>query len=420
MATDYARDPAQHFAERRGITFRERVAEIVRKVVPEKARSMFAGFRPAPQAQRGVATERKAKAGALDIGRDVERYARAEQDIERMRQKGLSPMLHQEAALEKARAALNEMKPKAGRDLAVAFSRQSELVAEAASGRTANAVRAMQLEAEIRTNPAMRADRFVENWQRLRWQREQAFQSGNYSRAEAVTSSMGAMAKGLQRDVQVDSLLRNRKIELGLHASGSGGIGHQLTQYLGLGRGRGLGIGMKKRRKMEQETVTAATIDPAAMAFDLLRSEVLTLRLAVQQLAAAPGEIEIPDYTETLTEMRDATAALVDHYKKLREAPSLSVTPDQLAAQINAASGEARKAERQSLQSAENSFVTIARELTGFVESARTSDRQNKWLVGAFLLGIATCAAFVILATRRNSAELPAPKEVRPTVQKLR
>ena len=90
----------------------------------------------------------------------------------------------------------------------------------------------------------MRADRFVENWQRLHRQRDQAFQSGNYTRAEAVTSSMGAMAKGLERDPQVDSLLRNRKIELGLHASGSGGIGHQLHEYLGLGRGRGIGIGM--------------------------------------------------------------------------------------------------------------------------------------------------------------------------------
>lgn len=171
---------------------------------------------------------------------------------------------------------------------------------------------------------------------------------------------------------------------------------------------------------MEQEKVAAATIDPAAMAFDELRSEVLTLRLAIQRLAAAPSEIEIPDYTETLTEIRGATVALVSNYKKMRDAPALSVTPDQLAAQINAASVEARKAERQSLQNAENSFVTITRELTGFVESARTADQQNKWLVGAFMLGIATCAAFVILVTRWNTTELPAPTEARQTVQKAR
>jgi hypothetical protein len=136
----------------------------------------------------------------------------------------------------------NEMKPTAGRDLAIAFSRQPELIAEAASGRTTNALRAMQLESEIRTNPAMRADRFVTDWQRPHRQRDQAFQSDNYSRANAATSSMGVMAKQLERDVQVDSLLRNRRIELGLHTRGSGGIGRELTEYLGLGRGRGIGI----------------------------------------------------------------------------------------------------------------------------------------------------------------------------------
>ena len=48
MASDYERaDPVQGYAERRGITFRERVAEIVRRVVPEKVRNMFDGLRPA-------------------------------------------------------------------------------------------------------------------------------------------------------------------------------------------------------------------------------------------------------------------------------------------------------------------------------------------------------------------------------------
>ncbi|NWP65719.1 conjugal transfer protein TraA, partial [Escherichia coli] len=46
MASDYDRtDPARSYAERRGITFRERVVEIVRKVVPEKVRNMFDGLR---------------------------------------------------------------------------------------------------------------------------------------------------------------------------------------------------------------------------------------------------------------------------------------------------------------------------------------------------------------------------------------
>ena len=54
MASDYERaDPAQDYAERRGITFRERVAEIVRKVVPEKVSNMFDGLRPSAEAVPG-------------------------------------------------------------------------------------------------------------------------------------------------------------------------------------------------------------------------------------------------------------------------------------------------------------------------------------------------------------------------------
>ena len=242
MASDY--QPARDFAERRGITFRERVAEIVRKIVPEKARGIFANFRPALEAPRDLALEQKPKAGPLDMQRGVERYARAIEDIGRTQAKGLEAMPHQIAARDKAYAALNDQKPNAGRDLVSAFSRQPELVSEAASGRTANTIRAMQLEAEIRTNPQMRADRFVSDWQRLHHQREQSFRTGDQPRANAATASMGAMAKGLERDPQVDSLLRNRKLELGLHPGVTGGIAHQLNEYLGLGRARDMGISM--------------------------------------------------------------------------------------------------------------------------------------------------------------------------------
>jgi hypothetical protein len=171
---------------------------------------------------------------------------------------------------------------------------------------------------------------------------------------------------------------------------------------------------------MELDVSDQEANDPASKEFVKLRREVAMMRLAIEKLADEPAKIEIPDYTDTLGDIRAAAQALVNQYRKLCDAPALSVTPDQLAAQINAASIEARKAERQSLQSAENSFVTITRELTGFVESARTADRQNKWLVGTFLLGIATCAAFVILVTGWNRAEPPANIESRQAVQNSR
>ena len=65
MASDYERaDPAQSYAERRGITFRERVAEIVRKVVPEKVRNMFDGLRPSAEAVPGPDGARRPRTGS--------------------------------------------------------------------------------------------------------------------------------------------------------------------------------------------------------------------------------------------------------------------------------------------------------------------------------------------------------------------
>src|SRR4051794_22105226 len=62
MALDYEqRDPAQVYAERRGITFGERVAEILRRVVPERVRNMFDGLRPSAEAAPGMDRARRPK-----------------------------------------------------------------------------------------------------------------------------------------------------------------------------------------------------------------------------------------------------------------------------------------------------------------------------------------------------------------------
>ena len=155
MASDYK--PEQQFAERRGITFRERIVEIARKV-PERAKSIFAGFRPQANKLEVLPTE---QAGLLDQRRAVERYARAAADIGQMREQGLPVLPHQRDALEKAGKALDAIRPHAAADLASAVQRQPGLAREAADGRSQGAMRAMQLEAEIRVDPTQRADRFV-------------------------------------------------------------------------------------------------------------------------------------------------------------------------------------------------------------------------------------------------------------------
>ncbi|MDI1366149.1 MAG: Ti-type conjugative transfer relaxase TraA [bacterium] len=240
MASDY--DRAKDFAERRGITLPAKLREIVRK-----ARDIFADFKPmAPAAARGP---QHPAAPAVDDYSElrrgaIQRHARAVSDIFRMHDKDLPLLPHQTTALRKAREALGAFDPHACRDLEQAYKADPGLARDVAGGRTQQAIRVLQLEAEVRADPALRADRFVTRWQGLERQRSALFRAGDTAGVGQVKARMGAMAKSLERDPQVESLLRARRPELGLPAEMSRGIGQGLSDYLGLGRGRGLGIGL--------------------------------------------------------------------------------------------------------------------------------------------------------------------------------
>lgn len=99
--------------------------------------------------------------GQTALGRAVQDHAAALEDGARMTRNGLAMLDYQKAAVARTAAALDVIRPDATTDLGEAFARDPALIGEAARGRTAAAIRAMQLEAEVRTNPELRADRFV-------------------------------------------------------------------------------------------------------------------------------------------------------------------------------------------------------------------------------------------------------------------
>jgi hypothetical protein len=100
----------------------------------------------------------------------------------------------------------------------------------------------MQAEAELRNDPKRRADRFVERWKDLDRQRARFERGGDRKAERSVRSSMGALAKSLERDPQIESLLRNRSRELGLPMAMGRSVGSNLIECLSLSRGRGLGL----------------------------------------------------------------------------------------------------------------------------------------------------------------------------------
>src|SRR3546814_1225474 len=93
-------------------------------------------------------------------------------------------------------------------------------------------------------DPHKRADRFTENWQQLHRQRASLSRNGEHDAARKIGGQMGAMAKSLDRDAQVESILSVRKAALGIDARSARPIGQELAEIAGLGRGKSLGIGI--------------------------------------------------------------------------------------------------------------------------------------------------------------------------------
>jgi len=238
MASDYR--PKQAFAELRGISFRERIVEMVRQV-PEKAKSIFGNFRPQAGQLQPLPVQPNTQ---NEQRRAVERFARALGDIGTMQAQGLPVLPHQKDALEKAGKTLEAIRPHAATDLAKALERRPELIAAAAGGRSQEAMRAMQHEAAVRTDPALRTERFVSDWQGLSTARKQLEQQGDRAGAARVSAKLTELAKGLDRDPQVEGLLRGKTRELGIDPKPERSIANELTATLTRERTRAFDMGI--------------------------------------------------------------------------------------------------------------------------------------------------------------------------------
>jgi len=230
MASDYVIEP-QPVEQARGPFAGIRPRQWPPAPEPDRPRNPFAGIKPAISRDDGP----------TPFDRAVERFARATRDIVRLTSQGYDALPHQRIELDAAGKALDALRPNAARDLTRALEKGPELIDGAAKGRTSAAIRALQLETEIRIASGRRADRFVSEWQQQSRRFHALERSGDVIAADRARASMLDMAKSLQRDPQLESLLRNRRIELGLKAQSSGSLSHELAEHLTLSRSRRIG-----------------------------------------------------------------------------------------------------------------------------------------------------------------------------------
>jgi Ti-type conjugative transfer relaxase TraA len=251
-AKDTTLDYGDAFAERRGLVRSEILVE--RGPAPEVGRapkrSMFDGLKlgrgGGPAAGITDAAERAAPGSDAALQRGVSRYTAAWADAERMGEQGLPILPHQRVEMQKAREVLEGVSPEATADLRSALSRNPGLAAQGATPEGMKAVqRVMATERTVRLDPGARAERFVEDWRGL--QAKRAELGVGYQTAEArkaIEGRMKSMADGLGRDAQVESILRGKKLELGLgkvRDMPGVSMGDALVRSLTLGRSIGLG-----------------------------------------------------------------------------------------------------------------------------------------------------------------------------------
>ena len=267
MASDY--EPAQSYAERRGIISHardtaveqvharnnavDRIGEIIFSV-----REIRDGAEGPERETTGRGIRQEIEAVAQDTGIDPEdalrharrmaliRHAHAVGQVFDAEDAGGKASPAQWDELVDSRKAFDAVRPYGWQDAEAAYAKDESLAHEAGSGKVTRAIRALQLETEIRTSPERRADRFVERFRELKQTGERQYAAGDYSGYRSARAEMGNMAMSLERDPQMDSLLRGRERELGISMDFDSGmkLGRQLALSHGLGRGRDLGIEM--------------------------------------------------------------------------------------------------------------------------------------------------------------------------------
>ena len=237
---------------------------------------MFAGLklnaRPAPSQERSEASRmqrqperegslRQAPApdrlaerarGQSPLEAAVDRYARAYESAHRHRREGLPVLDMQRQEMSEAGQQLDQVQG-GMKDLLRSTLQHDPATARAMtelSGRerVAHVIDGMKRENAALQDPNVRAERFVNRWQELQGQRRE-LRGWQHDDARAkVESQMNGLTKSLERDPQVDSILRNRRQELGIGQQQRQGQSiarelqeemirsHRLSRGIGLGR----------------------------------------------------------------------------------------------------------------------------------------------------------------------------------------
>jgi hypothetical protein len=138
--------------------------------------------------------------------------------------------------------------------------------------------------------------------------------------------------------------------------------------------------------------------ETAAQAFARLDRRIAMMTRVVENMAAERMSIEVPDYSATLEQMNTRLAALAKGMAVVADKPAMTMTPEGLAARMNAAAEQSRAADRVTLREAREAHQELARIIHSLVGVLRGADEQRKRLLWAAGSGLAAgCLLWSIL-----------------------
>lgn len=138
---------------------------------------------------------------------------------------------------------------------------------------------------------------------------------------------------------------------------------------------------------MQNLPVLASETDPAAQAFARLGERVDLLEAAITGLAAKREAA--PDYSETLGEIAARLDRMRDAINILARRPAMQITPDVMAAQIEAAGAKSRQEDGAAIKQARERIDQAASRmecLASTVTTIREQRRRLLWAAGGGLL----------------------------------
>jgi Ti-type conjugative transfer relaxase TraA len=181
-----------------------------------------------------------------DMERAIDRYARAYDAANRNHLEGVPILEAQKKELQLAGKQLDQVRPGTSALMVSAMNHDPEtrraMLAHSGRERVGQLIQGMERERAALADPNVRAERFVNRWQDLQGQREQLRGWQHDEARGKVEQQMRSMKQGLERDPQVESILRQRSRDIGIQRQQdlAREMERQITRGRSLGRGRGL------------------------------------------------------------------------------------------------------------------------------------------------------------------------------------